>query len=84
MQAQVGSRELASSAAAYVACLTFALCYLLVTAHGGSGLTAALRGALVAFATWWPGQLLLRPIASLLLDAIAKDKAARAKGDAEP
>lgn len=72
-----GSRELARGTAAYLACLTFVLTYLLTTALGATGLTATLRGAIVAAFTYCIGRTLLRPLTSSLLDAMARDRAAR-------
>ena len=67
--------------AAYLACVTFALAFLITSLTGGSILTALLRGVMVAAATWFAGQLLMRPMLSAILDAMARDRAQQ--GDLE-
>ncbi|MCA8957019.1 MAG: hypothetical protein KDC87_13155 [Planctomycetes bacterium] len=64
-------------AAAYVACLAFAVSYLLTTWFGGSGLTAVFRGGVVALVTLFLGRLVIGPAISAILDAMARDSAIR-------
>ena len=73
----MASRELARSTSTYVACLAFTLAFLVTTASGGTGLTAVFRGTIAAFATMIVGGLLLRPLMSTVLDAMARDAAAK-------
>ena len=72
-----GSRELTRGVAAYLACLAFALAFLVATATGGSGMTATIRGAVVALLTMIVGKALLHPLMSTILDAMARDRAQR-------
>ena len=72
---QGGSRELARAATAYLTCLSFALAFLVSVATGGGGTTPLLRGVIVAVATWFLGGLLMRPLLSTVLDAMARDRA---------
>ena len=78
-----GSRELARGTAAYAASLTFAVAFLWSSLHGSSGTTAALRGAIAAAITYVVGRQVLLPLATTLLDAIARDRAERAAADAD-
>ncbi len=80
-----GTNDLARAATAYVACITFAGTYLLTIVLGADGLTAVIRGAVVAGATLLLGGFLLRPAISSILDAIAGHEATKqaAKAQAE-
>ena len=78
---QGGTNELVRATTTYVACLTFALTYLLTILLGGDGGTAVIRGCVVAVATFFLGGFLFRPVISTLLDGIAKHEATSPKGD---
>ena len=71
-----GTNELARAATAYVACLTFALTYLLTLLLGGDGVTAVIRATVVAVVTLFLGRLLLRAAISSILDGLARHQAA--------
>ena len=71
-----GSSELTRVATAYLACVGFAVAYLLTTAMGGSGLTAAFRGSVVAVSAMLLGRIVVGPAISSVLDAMARDQAA--------
>lgn len=72
-----GSRELTRGVTAYLACLLFALAFLVAIASGGSGMTATIRGAAAAVVTLVVGKVLLLPLMSTILDAMARDRAQR-------
>ena len=72
-----GSRELTRGVAAYLACLLFALAFLVATLSGGSGMTATIRGAVAAMLTLIVGKVLLHPMMSTIIDAMARDRAQR-------
>lgn len=72
-----GTSELTRQAAAYLACIGFALTYLLTTAMGGAGWTAAVRGGIVALCALVLGRLLIGPAISSVLAAMARDQAAQ-------
>lgn len=69
--------ELARATAAWVASLAFAITFLAAWALGASVLTGAVRGAVVAVATLVAANLLVRPVLSVVLNAMARDRAAR-------
>ncbi len=69
------SRELTRGATAYLACLAFAVTFLITVATRGSSGTAVIRGAIVAFATFMLAPLLLRTVITTVLDAMARDRA---------
>ena len=71
-----GSRELARGATAYLASFAFVIAFLLTTLSGGSPLTAAIRGGIVAVATLVLGGFLMSALIGTLLDAIARDRVA--------
>lgn len=70
-----GKSDLARLAAAYLACLAFAITYLLTTVFGGGGLTAAFRGGVVAAIALIAGRAVIGPVISSILDAMARDQA---------
>lgn len=70
-----GTRDLVRATTAYVACLTFALTYLLTTLLGGDGMTAVIRATVVAIVTLALGSFLFRPVLSTIFDAMARDQA---------
>ena len=78
-----GSRELARSAGAYLACVAFAISFLVATFTGGSLATALMRSSLVAVVTLFVARLLMRMALSTILDAIARDQAAEQTGEAK-
>ena len=78
-----GTNDLARAATAYVACITFAGTYLLTIVLGADGLTAVIRGAVVAVATLLLGGFLLKPAISSILDAIARHEAMKKAASAE-
>jgi hypothetical protein len=81
---QTGLGDLSKAASAYLACLAFVVAFLVTTLAGGTGLTAALRGALVAAVTLLLAPCLVRPFLTTIFDAIARDRIARNKpGDAK-
>ncbi len=63
-------------AAAYGACLAFAVTYLVASAMGVGGMTAVIRGAVVALCVVVLGRLVFGPAISSVLDAMARDQAA--------
>ena len=71
----VGTEELTRAAAAYLACLVFVVAFLVATLAGAGGATAAVRGGLAALAAFVAGKVLLRPLLSTVLDAMARDRA---------
>ena len=73
-----GSQELSRTATAYIASLAFVATFLLTTAWGGDGNTALLRGVLVGAMALVLGRFLARPIVDVVLDAMARDRAANA------
>ncbi|MEM7199131.1 MAG: hypothetical protein AAF628_02630 [Planctomycetota bacterium] len=75
-----GSRELTKATAAYLASVAFAITFLVSTLCGAAGLTALTRGSIAAGAALLIGPVLARPAVSVILDAMARD---RARGDAE-
>ena len=77
-----GSRELARGASTYLACLAFILAFLVTTVTGGTGLTAVFRGAAAAVSALVLGGLLMRPLISTVLDAMARDTADKQAEDA--
>lgn len=70
-----GTSELTRQAAAYLACVGFALTYLLTAVQGGAGWTAVTRGAVVALCALVLGRLLIGPALSSVLEAMARDQA---------
>ncbi len=76
-----GTNDLARAATAYVACLTFALTYLLTMLLGGDGATAVIRGSVVAVITLVVGRLLLRAVISSILDGLARHQAQTSPGE---
>ena len=77
-----GSRELARGASTYLACLAFIVAFLVTTVTGGTGLTAAFRGAIAAGGALAVGGLLMRPLITTVLDAMARDTADNQAEDA--
>lgn len=73
---EAGSRELSRGITAYLACLAFVLSFFVTLFSGGTGTTAVLRGGIVAIATVALGGLLMRPMMSTILDAMARDQVA--------
>lgn len=63
-------------AAAYMVCTTFGLTFLISTFSGVQGNTALLRGVIVAAITLATSHLLLKPVIDVVLDAMARDRAA--------
>ena len=80
---QRGSRELTRAATAYLTCLSFALTFLVSVLTGAAGVTPLVRGVIVAVAVWFVGGLLMRPLLSTVLDAMARDRATVAEGSGE-
>jgi hypothetical protein len=72
-----GTSDLTRVAAIYLACIAFAVAYLLTTAFGGGGLTAAFRGGVVAGCALVVGRLVIGPVMSSIVDAMAQDAARR-------
>lgn len=77
----IGTRRLARSAAAYAACLSFPLVYLLSASVGASGMTAVWRGGLAAAGVYFFGRLLFYPLADTLLSAIAESERRRREAE---
>jgi hypothetical protein len=78
--AMEGTRELARWISAYAAAMAFALMFL-ATTLAGSGLPAALvRGVCAAAAGLLIGRVLARAAVGTVLNAMARDRAARDKG----
>ena len=69
-----GSRELTRLLAAYLASLTFVLAFLVTIATGGSGLTALMRGGVCCVIMLMVGRLLMQPLISTILNAMARDR----------
>lgn len=63
-------------AAAYLVCLAFGVTFLLSTLMGAQGQTALVRGVVAAVATLVIARILLKPVVDVVLDAIARDRAA--------
>ena len=82
MEEGSGLGDLARSATAWLACLVFALGFLVTVLAGGTALTGALRGGIAAAVTLAFGKLLVRPLLATILDAMARDTAA--KDDPKP
>ncbi len=78
-----GSSDLTAAAATYLACVTFALTYLLTIAFGSDGLSALFRGGVVAAITLFLGRGLVGPALSCVLSAMARDQAADVVDDEE-
>ncbi len=76
---QSGSHDLARAASAYLACLMFVVAFLVTTLAGGSGVTATIRGGIVALVTVVLARPLLHPALSAVLDAMARDRANQQK-----
>ena len=78
----LGTRSLARSSAAYLACLAFALVYLLSAAYAGAHWTTALmRGGIAAIVVLLIGRLLLYPLVDTVLSAVSE--AERERREAE-
>lgn len=77
-----GSRELARGTSTYLACLAFILAFLVTTVTGGTGMTAAIRGAIAAAGALVLGGWLMRPLITTVLDAMARDTADKKAEDA--
>ncbi len=69
------ANDLARTAAAWLACLAFALVFLISVASGHDGMTPVWRGAFAATSTYVGGLVLARPLVSTVLDAMARDRA---------
>lgn len=67
-----GTRSLTRTTAAWLACLVFAIAYLLSTSIGVSWQTAVIRGAIASCCTWFVGRALLHPLFDSILGAITK------------
>ncbi len=66
-----GTRRLAKSTAAYAACVSFAVVYLLATWVGSTGTTALTRGSIAAVFVYFLGRLLFYPLVDTVLAAVA-------------
>ena len=62
--------------AAYLVCLAFGMTFLLSTLMGAQGDTALIRGVVVAGITLVVSRFLIKPVVDVVLDAIARDRAA--------
>ena len=79
----VGSRELTRASTAYMVCLAFALTFLITTFYGGSPQAAVIRGSVVAIIARVLTPHLIGPVVKTVIDAMARDKAARPDSNAE-
>lgn len=78
-----GTNDLTAAAATYLACVAFALTYLLTIAFGSDGFSALFRGGVVAIIALVLGRGLVGPAISCVLSAMARDQAAAAASDEE-
>jgi len=67
-----GTRNLARSAAAWLACVTFAGVWLLATSVGATWMTALFRGVASSIVVFFVGRLLFAPLADTLLAVLAE------------
>lgn len=74
------SGELTRVAKVYAACVVFALAFLVATLAGSSTTTALVRGSIAALCAYAALGLLLRPVVSVVLDAMARDRVAASSG----
>ena len=74
------SGELTRVARVYAACLAFALAFLVATLAGSTTITALVRGSIAGFCVYVVVGLLLRPVVSVVLDAMARDRVAASSG----
>lgn len=70
------SGELTRVAKVYAACVTFAVAFLVAALAGSTTITALVRGSLAGFCAYVAAGLLLRPVVSVVLDAMARDRVA--------
>ena len=77
LQESGGSKELARSASAWFACLTFAITFLVATLAGSGPSTAFVRGGIGAFLAHRIGLWLFVPAVGAVLAAMARDRAVR-------
>ncbi len=79
----VGSRELTRASTAYLVCLAFAVTFLITTISGGGPLVAVIRGCVVAVIARVLTPLLISPVVSAVLDAMARDQVAQSDSTTE-
>jgi hypothetical protein len=79
-----GTNNLARAAAVYIACVAFALTYLLTCAFGADGLSALFRAGVVAAIALVLGRGLVGPALSCVLVAMARDQSRTPKGTEHP
>ena len=78
----LGTRSLARSSAAYLACLAFAIVYLLSAAYASAHWTTALlRSGIAAIIVLIVGRVLLYPLVDTVLSAVSE--AERQRREAE-
>lgn len=80
---QVGSGELGRRWTAKATGIAFAVTYLWASACGADGMTSLVRGAIAAGSTLVFCFVLIRPVASVVLDAFARDEAKRREQEAK-
>ena len=79
-----GSRELARALAAWLACVAFAVTFLVATMLAETSMfTAVVRGGIAAFACQQLGPWLLRPAVTVVIEAMARDRAVRVAATSE-
>lgn len=78
-----GSQELVRIATAYLASLAFGLTFLVATLSGVEGLTALGRSVIAMLGACVAGRLLIGPAINAVLNAMARDEAARQAALAE-
>ncbi|MFQ5505647.1 MAG: hypothetical protein ACE5F1_12755 [Planctomycetota bacterium] len=76
-----GTRTLAKATAAYLACVAFAMVYLLSVSVGASWTTAVTRGVLCCAGVYFGGRLLLYPLADALVAAATEAEKKRREAD---
>ncbi len=74
---EAGNAELTRASTHYCVCLAFALTFQVASICGASALTATLRGVVIAVIVRVIGPQFLRPVWSVILEAMARDQSAQ-------
>ena len=77
MQEARGSQQLVRIATAYLASFAFGMTFLVANLTGVDGLTALFRSVVAMVAACVAGRLLIGPAINVVLNAMARDEAAR-------
>ncbi|PIE22957.1 MAG: hypothetical protein CSA62_09480 [Planctomycetota bacterium] len=72
-----GSRNLCRATAAWMSAVSFSLIYLVSLFVGASWQSATIRGLGFAFAVWFLGRILLRPLVDTVIDVLTETERKR-------